>query len=85
MLKFEPCIWGKWILFAIGLNHAFGENGYFLPLGTTPKTGVSFIAKKITVTHKLFNSLKPLEIIAKISLKINEILGPIVVITFDPV
>ena len=26
-----------------------GKKTYFLPLGTTPKTGVSFIAKKITV------------------------------------
>ena len=30
------------------LNHAFGKKRYFLPLGTTPKTGVGFIAKKIT-------------------------------------
>ena len=27
-----------------------GKKRYFLPLGTTPKTGVGFIAKKITVS-----------------------------------
>ena len=30
------------------MNHAFGKKRYFLPLGMTPKTGVGFIAKKIT-------------------------------------
>ena len=38
--NFEPCIW---------------EKRYFLPLGTTPKTGVGFIAKKITATIKRNN------------------------------
>ena len=33
------------------LNHAFGKKRYFLPLGTTPKTGVSYLAKKITVLY----------------------------------
>ena len=40
-------VFGK--LFRLGiLNNAFGKKRYFLPLGTTPKTGVGFIAKKIT-------------------------------------
>ena len=36
-INFEPSIWGK--------------KRYFLPLGTTPKTGVGFIVEKITEHH----------------------------------
>ena len=36
---------------------AFGKKRYFLPLGRTPKTGVGFIAKKITVLYTKFTHI----------------------------